>query len=106
MAFLVGQPEYFVDSPNADQELLMESMDEQTVIASAKRTFPADPGDTTEGRAILEASRRLAAVRSASVARTQAMRALPPAPRDSEGRPSKATATPTGLDDFLKEELR
>ena len=106
MAFLVGQPEYLVDSPNADQELLMESMDEQTVIASAKRTFPADPGDATEGRGILEASRRLAVVRSASVARTQAMRALPPAPRDSEGRPSKATATPTGLDDLLKEELR
>ena len=106
VAFLVGQPEYLADSPNADQELLMESMDEQAVIVSAKRTFPADPGDTTEGWGILEASRRLAAVRSASVARTQAMGALPPPPRDSEGRPSKATATPTDLDDLLKEELR
>ena len=106
VAFLVGQPEYLADSPNADQELLMESMDEQAVIASAKRTFPADPGDTTEGWGILEASRRLAAVRSASVARTQAMGALPPPPRDSVGRPSKATPTPTGLDDLLKEELR
>ena len=86
VAFLVGRPEYLADSPNADQELLMESGDEQAVIASAKGTFPADQGDTTEGWGILEASRRLAAVRSASVARTQAMRALPPPPRDSEGR--------------------
>ncbi|HEX8799915.1 MAG TPA: hypothetical protein VF772_14955, partial [Terriglobales bacterium] len=92
--------------PNPDQEWLMEIRDRQAVMASAKGTFPADPRDPTEAWGILEASRRLAAVRSASVARTQAMRALPPAPRDSEGRPSKATATPTGLDDFLKEELR
>ena len=105
VAFLVGQPEYLADSPNADQELLMESRDEQAVIASAKGTFPADLGDTTEGWGILEASRRIAAVRSASIARTQAMRTLPPPPRDSEGRPSKA-ATPTSLDDLLKEELR
>ena len=106
MAFLVGQPEYLARSPNPDQELLMEIRDGQAVIASAKGTFPADPGDPTEGWGILEASRRIAAVRSASVARTQAMRALPPPPRDCEGRPSKATTTPTSLDDLLKEELR
>jgi len=106
VAFLVGQPEYLADSPNADQELQMASADEQAGIASAKGTFPADRGDTTEGWGILEASRRIAAVRSATLARTQAMRSLPPPPRDSEGRPSKATATPTSLDDLLKEELR
>ena len=106
VAFLVGQPEYLADLPNADQELLMESGDEQAVIASAKGTLLADPEDTTESWGILEASRRIAAVRSASVARTQAMRTLPPPPRDSEGRLSKATATPTSLDDLLKEELR
>ena len=70
VVFLVGQPEYLADSPNADQELRIESMDEQVAIASAKRTFAAYTGDTTEGWGILEASRRLAAVRSASVART------------------------------------
>ena len=106
LAFLVGQPEYLGDAPNPDQELQMASGDEQAVIASAKGTFPADPGDTTEGWGILEASRRIAAVRSVTVARTQAIRSLPPPPRDSEGRPSKATATPTSLDDLLKEELR
>jgi len=44
---------------------------------------------------ILETSRRISAVRSASLARTQAMRAFPDPPRDSEGRPAKPTATQT-----------
>jgi CheY-like chemotaxis protein len=106
VAFLVGQPEYLAESPNADQEFLMEIRDKKDVVSSAKGTFPADPGDTTQRWGILEASRRIAAVRSASVARTQAMRALPPPPRDSEERPSKTTPTPPSLDDLLKEELR
>ena len=76
LAFLVGQPEYLADSPNADQELTLENGDEQAAIGSGKETFPADPGDS------------------------------PPPPRDSEGRPSKPTATPISLDDLLKEELR
>jgi CheY-like chemotaxis protein len=105
MAFLVGHPAYLADSPNADQESLMEIRDEQAVSgSSAKGSVPFVP--VTQRWGILEASRRIAAVRSASVARTQAMRALPPPPRDSEERPSKTTATPTSLDDLLKEELR
>jgi len=106
LAFLVGRPEYLADSLNADTELAMESGDEQADIGSAKGIFPADPGDTTQRWGILEASRQISAVRSASVARAQAMRALPPPPRDSEGRPEKSAATPTSLDDLLKEELR
>ena len=106
LAFLVGQPEYLADSPNADQELAMENGDEQAAIGSAKGTFPADPGDSTQRWGILEASRRISAVRSRSIARNKAMRALPPPPRDSEGRAAKPTATPTNLDDLLREELR
>lgn len=104
LAFLVGQPEYLVDSPNADQELLMERREERAAIVSAKVALPADPGDSTRRWGILEASRRISAVRSASVARSRAMRALPPPPRDSEGRPSKPT--PPTLDDLLREEMR
>ena len=104
LAFLVGQPEYLVDSPNADHELLMERGDEQAAVGSVKVAFPADPIDSTQRWGILEASRRISAVRSASVARSRAMRALPPPPRDSEGRPSKPT--PSTLDDLLREELR
>jgi CheY-like chemotaxis protein len=106
LAFLVGQPEYLADSPNADQELTLGSGDEQAAIGGAKGTFPADPGVSTQRWGILEASRRISAVRSASVARSKATRALPPPPRDSEGRPSKPNATPITLDDLLKEELR
>ena len=105
LAFLVGQPEYLADSPNADEELVGENGDERAV-SGAKSIVAADLGDTTQRWGILEASRRISAVRSASIARTQAMRALPPPPRDSEGRPEKSAATRTSLDDLLKEELR
>ena len=105
LAFLIGQPEYLADSPNANEELLAENGDEQDAIG-AKRIAATDVGDSTQRWGILEASRRISAVRSASIARTQAMRALPPPPRDSEGRPAKPTTTPTSLDDLLKEELR
>ncbi|HTT23647.1 MAG TPA: hypothetical protein VMG82_32265 [Candidatus Sulfotelmatobacter sp.] len=104
LAFLVGQPEYLVDSLNADQELLMECGDEQAATVNAKVILSADPGNSTQRWGILEASRRISAVRSASVARSRAMRSLPPPPRDSEGRPSKPT--PSTLDDLLREEIR
>jgi CheY-like chemotaxis protein len=98
LAFLVGQPEYLVNSLNADQELLMDRAEEQAAMGSAKPAFPAAPIDSTQRWGILEASRRISAVRSSSVARGRAMRALPPPPRDSEGRPSKPT--PSSLDDL------
>ena len=106
LAFLVGRPEYLTDSLNEDQELAMEGSDEEASITSAKSTFRLDPKDMTQRWGILEASRQISAVRSASIARTQAMRALPPPPRDSEGRVAKPAATPTSLDDLLREELR
>jgi CheY-like chemotaxis protein len=105
LAFLVGSPEYLTDSPNADEELVGENGDERAV-SGAKSIVPAYLGDTTQRWGILEASRRISAVRSASIARTQAMRSLPPPPRDSEGRPEKSATTRTSLDDLLKEELR
>ena len=105
LAFLVGQPEYLSDSPNASEELLPENGDQLSPVGSAKHTIPADPGEKAQRWGILEASRRISAVRSASIVRTQAMRALPPPPRDSEGR-DKSAVTPTSLDDLLREELR
>jgi len=106
LAFLVGRPKYLTDSPNEDQELAMGSSDEQAAMGSEKGIFPTDPGDAIPRWGILEASRQISAVRSASIARTQALRALPAPPRDSEGRPAKPSATPTSLEDLLKEELR
>jgi CheY-like chemotaxis protein len=106
LAFLVGHPEYLADSPIVNGELAAENGEEEAAISRAKDTIPVDRGDTAERWGILEASRRISAVRSASIARTRAMRALPPPPRDFEGRPAKPTATPTSLDDLLKEESR
>jgi hypothetical protein len=84
----------------------MENTDEQVAVGSATGTFPADPGDSTQGWVILEALRRISAVRSASIARSKAMRPLPGPPRDFEGRPAKPTEKPTSLDDLLREEQR
>jgi CheY-like chemotaxis protein len=105
LAFLVGGPEYLADLPNPKEEWVAENGDEPATIV-AKSIVAADPGDTTQRWGILEASRRISAVRSASIARTQAMRALPPPPRDSEGRPAKSSGATTSLDDLLREELQ
>jgi hypothetical protein len=106
LAFLVGRPEYLADSPSANEQAMTVNEDEHHAIGSAQAVAPAEPGDSTQRWGILEASRQISAVRSASIARTQAMRAVPPPPRDSEGRPEKLPATRISLNDLLKEELR
>lgn len=105
LAFLVGEPEYLADSPKLDEELMNEIESDQGAAGTAKVTLSAYRSDLGQRWGILEASQRISAVRSASVARTQAIRALPPPPRDSEARVLKTTATPTSLDDLLREEL-
>jgi CheY-like chemotaxis protein len=105
LAFLVGQPAYLADAPNGDGELQQQNADD-LIVGDMNLALAADRGDLTQRWGILEASRRISAVRSKSLARTQAMRALPDLPRDSEGRTSKRTPTATSLDDLLREELR
>lgn len=105
LAFLVGHPAYLADAPNGDGELRQQNADDP-IADNMSLALAADRGDPTQRWGILEASRRISAVRSKSLARTQAMRALPDLPRDSEGRPSKRTPTATNLDDLLREELR
>jgi hypothetical protein len=105
LAFLVGEPQFLADAPNEDEESPMQNADDQ-IAGDLKVALAADRADLTQRWGILEASRRISAVRSASIARTQAIRDLPAPPRDSEGRLSKPTAAPTSLDDLLREELR
>ena len=105
LAFLVGQPEYLANSPYGDDESLRQGADDLSV-GDMSLELAADRRDPTQRWGILEASRRISAVRSKTLARTQAMRALPDLPRDSEGRASKRTPTATSLDDLLREELR
>jgi hypothetical protein len=104
LAFLVGQPKYLADSPH-DEESPMPIADDH-IADNLKVAFATDRGDLAQHWGVLEASRRISAVRSASLARTHAMRTLPAPPRDSEGRPSKRTATTTSLNDLLREELQ
>jgi CheY-like chemotaxis protein len=103
LAFLVGQPDYLADSPHADDEWPVLNADDH-IVDNSKVAFAADRGDLAQQWGILEASRRISAVRSASLARTRAMRTLPDPPRDFEGRPSKQTQAPTSMDDLLREE--
>jgi CheY-like chemotaxis protein len=105
LAFLVGQPEYLADSPNADNEIPVKNVDN---AVAGDLNIASSPGrkNLTQHWGILEASRRISAVRSASMARTQAIRSLPLPPRDSEGRPAKPSVTLTSLDNLLKEEMR
>lgn len=103
LAFLVGEPEYLAELPSDDQGLATQRRNEQTGNANLNGIIPAGSKDKDQGWGILEASRQISAVRSASVARTQAIRALPPPPRDSEARRAKPGAT---LDELMKGETR
>jgi hypothetical protein len=105
LAFLVGQPKYLADSPIVDEGSPQKNVDDQ-VVGGANEVSSGDRGDLTQHWGILVASQRISKVRSASLARTQAMRTLPAPPRDLEGRPSKPIATPTSLDDLLRGELQ
>jgi CheY-like chemotaxis protein len=105
LAFLVGRPDYLAALPTAQDETPVDNADD-SVLAGLKVSSSVDLGDLTQRWGILEASRRISAVRSASLARTEAMRALPAPPRDSEERPSQLTPTSTRLDDLLRKELQ
>jgi hypothetical protein len=106
LAFLVGKPEYLADSPNTDGELLVPHADDRTLVGDVKAALSVDLGDLTQRWGILEASRRISAVRSACTARTQAMRDRPLPPRDPEARPSRRTSRSATLDDLLREEMQ
>jgi CheY-like chemotaxis protein len=106
LAFLVGEPEYLADSPNADEALPVEDCYDESVAGDVKAALSADLGDLTQRWGILEASRRISAVRSASGARTRAMRDRPVPLRDSEGRASKQATVSLTLDDLLREEMQ
>lgn len=119
LAFFVGQPKYFASAPNEHEESPVQNAGEQInanqingneiadqIIGDLRVAIGAGRGDLTQRWGILEASKRISAVRSASIARTQAMRALPAPPRDAEGSSSKRTPTVTDLDDLLRKELQ
>jgi CheY-like chemotaxis protein len=105
LAFLVGKPDYLADAAKANGESSLQTNHDLVQVGHVA-VLSAESDDQPQRWGILEASRRISAVRSASLARTQAMRTLPSPSRDSEGRPSKRIPTRTSLDDLLREELR
>jgi CheY-like chemotaxis protein len=105
LAFLVGKPHYLSDLPNEDDSWTAEITDARALAGELKAALSADLRDLDHPWGILEASRRISAVRSACNARTKAMHDRPAIPRDSEKSASKYTALSTRLDDLIREEM-
>jgi CheY-like chemotaxis protein len=104
LAFLVGKPAYLAASPGAEgavPDVVVEVLQRER-----KPGMPSDFRGVPQRWGILEASRQISAVRSASVARTKAMRERPTPPRDIENRDLKrSTAWSQVLPELQKEEL-
>jgi len=106
VAFLVGEPGYLGHSPIEEDQFLIQNAGTQVLIGDVKAALSSHLKELTQRWGILEASRRISAVRSACTARTQAMQDRPAPQRDADAAPSKRIPTPTTLDDLLREEMR
>jgi len=107
LAFLVGKPEYLANVPGLDGEAPLPVHHDAALIGDVKAALSIDLADLSQRWGIMEASRRISAVRSASNARTKAMRDRPTPPRDLEVRHGKRSAgEPPSLDDLLREEMQ
>jgi len=100
-AFLVGKPEYLANVPGEDATgFAQASASEHT---GAKELDGSGLVPLQWG--LLEASRRISAARTASHARTRALRDLPIPQRDSEVRVAKRGTASKTLDELIREEM-
>ena len=108
IAFLVGKPEYLADAPTADQAAVIPNHGRHATQDDLKASLSIDLSSAPQQRwGILEASRRISAVRSASSARTKAMRDRPEPPRDLEKHDAKRNAAWSQvLPELQKEEMQ
>jgi CheY-like chemotaxis protein len=128
ISFLVGKPGYLADAPNADRAPRVAASGDQAPWTDVKTALAAElPGGVSQRWGILEASRRISAVRSLSHARSKATQDRPFVPRDLETRELKRAAAESKtleprtlesrtseprtvetrtLDDLLREELQ
>jgi CheY-like chemotaxis protein len=108
ISFLVGKPEYLADAPGAERVPLVPESGDQVPWGDVKAALAAElPGGVSQRWGILEASRRISAVRSLSHARSKATQEKPVPPRDLETREFKRVAAESRtLDDLLREELQ
>jgi hypothetical protein len=107
LAFFVGKPEYLANLPTVDGESVVPVHHDEVLMGDVKTALSVDLAELSQRWGIMEASRRISAVRSASNARTRAMRERPSPPRDLEMRHGKRPADePPSLDDLLREEMQ
>src|SRR5579862_6163704 len=86
LAFLVGKPEYLANVPGLEGETPLPIHHDEILIGDVKTALSIDLADLSQRWGIMEASRRISAVRSASNARIKAMRDRPAPTRDLEVR--------------------
>ena len=107
LAFLVGGPHFLADLPMAEEEVPARQNGDYSNTGDVKAAMSQDiSGEMGQRWGILEASRRISAVRSLSIARTKARQERPAPPRDSEVRLSKRAGEHRTLDELLKEEMQ
>jgi hypothetical protein len=86
--FLVGKPDYLAVAPGESETVPSDSETEARDVAEA--VAASTSSGTSQRWGILEACRRISAVRSKLDARSRAMRELPEPKRDSEtSRPQR-----------------
>lgn len=83
IAFLVGKPEYIAGHPNGDGTSAARAEARAVPPYSGTAVIPM-PADGAQRWGILEACRRISAVRSVADARSRAIRDRPTPPRDLE----------------------
>lgn len=97
--FLVGKPEYLALVPNGDLEPLLE---ETGPVLAADAMAPLSMG-ASERWGILEACRKISAVRHLSDAKAKAIRERPLPPRDTEMSQSRRLHGRALLDQLIPE---
>jgi CheY-like chemotaxis protein len=105
LAFLVGKPEYLAESPNLPDASAAQQNGDAELGGETKTSHH---NGTSRGPAlpwgILEASRRISAVRSVSAARSTALRNRPTPPRDLDVRASRRAEVMSKLASELQKE--
>ncbi len=103
--FLVGKPEYLATSPGFDPALPAQADDtEPGIWNDVKTALAANLSEALPQRwGILEACRRISAVRSVSEARSKAIRNRPEPRRDSEITQSRRTDETDILAQLIRE---
>jgi CheY-like chemotaxis protein len=109
LAFLVGKPEYLAESPNnEDGAPSIQKHGGPAHLPDVGVAVSADiSGGLPQRWGILEACRRISAVRCVADARSRAVRERPAPPRDLEARYSKRTESESQvLPELLREEMQ